>query len=218
MRGTGTHPAPHKKGKSVISITNIPLSAIVTGLNNRTVFSNLDGLAESMRTVGLAQPITVRPVPGEPGKWQLVAGERRTRAAQLLGWEAIPAIVREMGDEEATSVMLAENTHRQDIDPIDEGTGYQQAIAAYGWSVAECARRANVTADRVQRMLALLNLLPDIQKLVRSGDLPRSHADALAALDHNRQIIALRVFQQSERKPTIGEFSQVCADLLAEQN
>jgi ParB family chromosome partitioning protein len=199
------------------STQSVNINDVITGLNNRTVFrdAELAALAASMQEVGQLQPIVVRPI--ENG-YQVCAGERRLRAAKMLGWETIRATVRDLSDEEAAAVVLIENLARVDVDPIDEAQGYQDGITRFGWSIAECARRANVSAERVRKRLVLLDLITDVQKLVRSGDLPKAHAEAMAGLDSNRQMIALRVINNSERLPTFNEFRHVCSDLFAEQN
>jgi len=195
---------------------HLPVAQIVPGANDRTRFDDraLAELAASIAAHGLAQPITVRP---QGDCYELVAGERRFRAACQLGWETIPAIVRELSDEAADAIMLAENLARADLDPLDEAGAYQKRMARHGWSVADVARHANVSTDRVRRRLALLALLPDVQRLVRAGQLPIGHAELLADLDANRQLIALRVFTAG-RSPTLAEFRRICGELAAQQD
>lgn len=196
---------------------HLPLVELVAGENDRTRFDDRDltELAASMAEHGLAQPITVRP--RSSGGYEIVAGERRTRAARQLGWASIPAIVRELSDEAAAGIMLAENILRRDLDPLDEAGAYQKRMQRFGWSAAETARQANVSVDRVRRRLALLSLLPDVQKLVRSGQLPIGHAELLSDLDSNRQLVALRVFTGG-RAPTLAEFRRICGELAAQQS
>src|SRR5579859_5699824 len=107
------------------TIMTVRCDVIRAGNNDRTVFdeTGLKGLASSIKDNGLAQPITVRPLPSEasPFLYEIVAGERRFRAcSQNLGWFEIPCIIKDLSDEEASGVMLAENTSRDDLDPIDE--------------------------------------------------------------------------------------------------
>jgi ParB family chromosome partitioning protein len=200
------------------TVTRIALADVVAGTNDRTVFKadDLADLAASIRERGLAQPITVRPV--GPCRYELVCGERRTRACRLLGWETIPAIVREMDDETAAALMLAENVARADLDPLDEARAYRARIDAYGLTVAELAREAGVSEVRVQFRLKLLTLRDDLQAVVRTGQLTLGYAQIVAdsGLDANRQASAVRQLQANPA-PTPAWFRRVCGALLEEQ-
>lgn len=203
-------------------ITLIDMSTIIpgdngTGRQDRTKFGSLADLAASISEHGLIQPITVRPV-GESDLKQIVAGERRFRACEMLGWSEIPAIVADLTSDEASAVMLAENTGRADLDPIDEGRAYQVRIERLGWTVAECARSAGVSEVRVQFRLKLLKLRTDLQDLVRSGQLALGYAQILADanLDVNRQLLATRALRD-QVSPTPAWFRRICAGLLTEQ-
>jgi ParB/RepB/Spo0J family partition protein len=200
----------------VAEVLDLPLAAIDDGDNDRTVYAAgpLRALADSMAAVGLAQPITVRPRPG--GRFEIVAGHRRRRAAALLGWAAVPAIVRELDDEAAASIMLAENAHRVDLNPVDEARAYEKRMRQFGWSVAETARRAKVSGQRVADRLLLLQLLPEAQRLVADGHLGAGFGVAMAPLDANRQAVALR-WLQAQQSPTLRAFRAACGALLAQQ-
>ena len=200
----------------MLEIVDLPLSLVDDGDNDRTVYAPgpLRELADSMASDGLAQPITVRQLPG--GRYQIVAGHRRRRAAELLGWATIPAIVRQLSDEAAAGIMLAENAHRVDLSPMDEAHAYDRRMRQFGWSVAEVARKAKVSALRVADRLLLLQLIPDAQRLVEGGQLTASFGVAMAPLDSNRQLIALR-WLQAQTSPTLRAFSAACGELLAEQ-
>jgi ParB/RepB/Spo0J family partition protein len=153
------------------------------------------------------------------GAYQIVAGERRFRACQSLGWAEIPAIVRPLSDEQAAAIMLAENTSRADLDPIDEGQAYQARIDAYGWTVADCARQAGVSEVRIQFRLKLLRLTPYLQDLVRRGNLPLGYAQTIAdaGLEPARQQIAVNRLNANPH-PTPGWFRQELARLVTEQD
>lgn len=202
------------------TVTHLPATQIVPGNNDRTVFdpAALQELAASIRQNGLIQPITVRLLDGTE-LYQVVAGERRFRAmTTILAWDTIPAIVADLTDEEAAAVMLSENVSRQDIDAIDEAHAYASRIQAYDWTVAKCADAAGVSEIRVQFRLKLLALRPDIQALVRSGNLQLGYAQILAsaALDTNRQLIALAALRENP-VPTPAWFRRVCSNLLSQQ-
>lgn len=199
------------------TIQPVPTALIDPGQNDRTLFDpvKLRELAESLRLHGLAQPITVRPMP--TGRYQIVAGERRFRASQLLEWETIPAIVRVLSDEEAAAIMLVENTGRSDLSPIEEARAYQARIAQFGWTLQELSETAGVSQDRIKRRLTLLKLVAEAQQLVACGQLLIGHAEALAPLDNNRQRIALRILNERPELSLAG-FRAIVSELLGEQS
>lgn len=208
------------------TIQYIPVSQIAPGKNDRTVFdpAELQELADSIRTHGLAQPITVRPLPpspflGErPGvSFQIVAGERRFRAiSNLLHWETIPAIVRALTDQQASDIMLIENISRKDLDPVDEALAYQQRITENGDTPASLSHRCGVSAERIKKRLKLLAIREDILHLVRKGQFPVGHAEILGKLDRNRQIIAARPLIDGQ-KITFRDFQTLVDKLYTEQ-
>lgn len=189
--------------------------------NDRTVFADegLRELAESMAANGLAQPITVRRVSenGQAGAYQIIAGERRFRAARLLGWETIPAIVQKYDDRQAGAVMLAENTARVDLNPIEEGGAFQRRLDQ-GWTVGEVAKAAGKSAVYVQFRVKLLALRAEVRDLVATGQMPIGYAQILADadLDPNRQTIAVRLLSRNA-SPTPAWFRQECQRLAGEQ-
>jgi len=198
-------------------VTEISCSQIIPGSNDRKHFERaaLEDLAASIQKHGLAQPITVRPL---GAVFQIVAGERRFRAiSQVLQHPTAPCIVREMTDQEAAAIMLAENTGRADLNPIEEGNAYQVRIQQFGWTVDQCAETAGVSPELVKRRLSLLKLVAEAQHLVAFGHLPIGHAESLAPLDANRQRIALRIYQESKSLP-LPQFRHIVSELLAEQS
>jgi len=186
----------------VDQISNISLSQIQRGPNDRTVFDSIDlqELIDSIQTYGLIQPITVRPM-GEG--YEIVAGERRFRAVQILHWDAIPCILKELNDEDASSIMLLENMARTDLNPMDEARAYHSRQDRFGWTVDRIAQVAGVSVRRVRKTLTLLNLADDIQALVASGQLSISYAIPMTELDPNRQHAAIRFLN------TAGQISPV---------
>ena len=121
-----------------------------------------------------------------------------------------------MNDETAAAIMLAENVKRVDLNPMDEARAYRKRMERFGWSLGECAAKANVSEDKVRRRLRLLSLAEDLQGLVASGQLPVGYAEAMADLDVNRQRIAMRYFQET-RRPTLSEFRGLVGELYAAQ-
>lgn len=196
----------------------IRVDRIIPGDNDRTQFDPQDiaALAGSIEQRGLIEPIVLQSVRG--GWYKLIAGERRYRAHLELGWPEIEAIVRDdLDDATVDGMMLDENLHRADLDPLDEAAAYAKRMAKYGWTVKDLAARHRVSETRIRERLALLQLREDIQRLVRSGQMPLKYALAMRGLDNNFQLIALRYFQRTKRHD-VGEFRSLCSDLLQKQN
>ena len=142
--------------------------------------SALEELAHSVRTRGIVQPIVVRPA--GPGSFEIVAGERRWRAAQMAGLDEVPAVVRECSDREAAAVALIENIQREDLNPIEEAEGYRTLADEFGLTHQELADAVGRSRSSVSNALRLLDLNDDVRALVERGDLDMGHARALLAL------------------------------------
>lgn len=142
--------------------------------------AELQELQASLETSGLLQPIAVRPRPD--GRFELIAGERRFRAAGKLGWTTIPAFVREVTDEQLLSLALVENLQREDLNPIEEAEGYRQLIGEFGLAHQQVAQAVGKDRSTVTNALRLLALPEEVQRLVRDGSLTLGHARALLGL------------------------------------
>lgn len=140
----------------------------------------LQELADSIREYGLIQPITVRK--GENGFYQIIAGERRWRAARLAGLREVPVRVLEADDGRAMEIALVENLQREDLNPIEEANGFRTLIEVYGLTQEQAAQRVGKSRPAVANALRLLNLSPEVQKLTEQGLLSAGHARAVAAL------------------------------------
>ncbi len=145
----------------------------------------LEDLANSIGASGLIQPPVVRAVGAH---YELIAGERRLRAIQRLGWERIPVIVREVDDQAALTLALIENLQRDDLSPIDTAMGYQQLIGEFGITQVEVARVVGRNRTTVSNTLRLLKLPAVVQAMVQGGELSEGHARALLALEDDRSI------------------------------
>jgi ParB/RepB/Spo0J family partition protein len=210
------------------TLQTIPVASLTTGTNDRKTFGadELAELAESIKTHGLAQPPTVRPVGDQfeivagglpTQRYEIVAGERRVRAMRdVLGWTEIPAIVREMSDVEASAVMLAENVHRVDLDPMEEARAYSERLALFGGSVADVAALANVPVTRVRERMALLRLIEPVALLVAQKHFPLRFAARMVDLDVNRQGLAFAGWRDHDM--SYDAFSALCGRLQDEQN
>lgn len=149
---------------------------------------SLKELANSIRASGLVQPVLVRPV---NGRYQLVAGERRWRAAQLAGLERIPAVVREASDREALEFALTENLLREDLNPLEVAHACQALLEKYGLRHEEIADRLGLDRSTVTNTLRLLRLPPAIQEMIANGEISSGHARALLGLDSEAAQIKL---------------------------
>ena len=148
--------------------------------------ASLAELAESIRARGVIQPIVVRPV--EEGRYEILAGERRWRAARIAGQERVPALIREVPDEVALGIGLIENIQREDLNPIEEGNGLKRLIEEFRLTHEEVARAVGRSRAAVTNMLRLLELAPAVQDMLQDGTLDMGHARALLSLSRARQV------------------------------
>lgn len=142
----------------------------------------LKELAESIRGSGVVQPVLLRPAPGQEGRYQLVAGERRWRAAKLAELESVPAVVRPLGDRDALEFALTENLLREDLNPLEVAHAYQALQEQFGLSHEEIADRLGLNRSTVTNTLRLLRLPAEVQELLSRGELSFGHAKALLSL------------------------------------
>jgi ParB family chromosome partitioning protein len=149
----------------------------------------LDELARSLKTQGVLQPVIVRPSDG--GTFELIAGERRWRAAQLAGLLKIPAVIREVTDDKLLELALIENLQREELNPIEEATAYQSLINDLGLSQQDVADRVGKQRATVANALRLLNLPVEVQAMVQGGQLTAGHAKSLAGLPDTQAQIEL---------------------------
>jgi len=143
-------------------------------------------LAESIRTQGVIQPILVRVI--EEGRYEIIAGERRWRAARMAGLDTVPALVREVRDDLALAMALIENIQREDLNPIEEAHGIQRLIGEFGMTHEAAAAAVGRSRSGVTNLLRLLALPKQVQDLVLHGKLDMGHARALLALNGAQQI------------------------------
>jgi ParB family chromosome partitioning protein len=136
-------------------------------------------LAESIRTRGVMQPLLVRPAAGDPGRYEIVAGERRWRAAQRAGVHELPVVVHRLSDREALEVALLENVQRQDLSPIEEADGYRRLIDEFGHTQQELASALGKSRSHIANLLRLLALPAPVRSLLDAGTLSAGHARAL---------------------------------------
>ena len=150
-------------------------------------------LAESIKAQGVMQPVLVRPLP-EPGpdgapRFEIIAGERRVRAARLAGLDEVPVLVRDVSDQAAAAMALIENIQREDLNPLEEARGLRRLTEEFGMTHEAVARAVGRSRSATTNLLRLLNLSEPVQQMLLTGDLEMGHARALLALDGARQIL-----------------------------
>ena len=184
------------EGSFVAHYAELPLDAIIPNRKQpRQVFDDeaLAELAYSLQQIGLLQPVVVRPLGA--GRFELVAGERRWRAAQAAGFTLIPAIVRDTADDALLRDALLENLHRAQLNPLEEAAAYDQLLSDFGCTQDELATRIGRSRPQVTNTLRLLRLPPEVARRVAAGVLSAGHARALLALpsDDDREALAKRI-------------------------
>ena len=162
---------------------DVPVASIAAGpMQPRSHFdeASLQSLAESIKTHGIVQPLVVRP---KGSGYELIAGERRWRAAQLAGLERVPVVIRNVPDENLLEIALIENIQREDLNPIEEALAYKRLIESVGLSQDALASRVGRDRTYITNYLRLLRLPDDIQNLVKEGRLSPGHARTLVTLE-----------------------------------
>ena len=149
-------------------------------------------LAESIKVQGIMQPILVRRLTSGSniGKYEIIAGERRFRAARLAGLDSLPVLIRDVPDESAAAMSLIENIQREDLNPLEEAQGLQRLVKEFGLTHELAAQAVGRSRSAASNLLRLLNLADPVQSMLMAGDLDMGHARALLALDRATQITA----------------------------
>jgi ParB family chromosome partitioning protein len=207
--GTSGHPGPNGVGVPGPALepvegahfAELPVRSITANPRQpRTHFDDdaLEELAESIRIVGLLQPVVVRQTPTGTHDYELIMGERRLRAAKQAGLDVIPAIVRDTGDNDLLRDALMENLHRQQLNPLEEAAAYQQLLQDFGATHEQLAGRIGRSRPHITNTLRLLNLPPTVQRRVAAGVLSAGHARALLSLDsiEAQEHLAQRIVQE----------------------
>ena len=145
----------------------------------------LQTLADSISVHGIIQPLTVRELPS--GYYQIIAGERRWRAARLAGLSDVPVVIIEADDKKAMELALIENLQRQDLNPVEEALGYQTLINEYGLTQEEAAQQVGKSRPAVTNALRLLGLCPEVLELLRTGQITAGHARAILTLKSEKK-------------------------------
>jgi ParB family transcriptional regulator, chromosome partitioning protein len=173
-------------------------------------------LAESIKVQGIMQPILVRRLSAGPndGKYEIIAGERRYRAAGLAGLDSVPVLVRDVPDESAAAMSLIENIQRENLNPLEEAQGLQRLVKEFGLTHETAAQAVGRSRSAASNLLRLLNLADPVQTMLMAGDLDMGHARALLALDRATQITAAN--QIAAKKMSVRETESLVKKLSAE--
>nr|WP_315209216.1 ParB/RepB/Spo0J family partition protein [uncultured Albidiferax sp.] len=173
-------------------------------------------LAESIKAQGIMQPILVRQLASgdNAGQYEIIAGERRFRAARIAGLDRVPVLVRDVPDESAAAMALIENIQREDLNPLEEAQGLQRLVKEFGLTHEQAAQAVGRSRSAASNLLRLLNLADPVQTMLMAGDLDMGHARALLALDRATQISAGS--QIAAKKMSVREAESLVKKLSAE--
>ena len=199
----------------------LPLDQLVPGMyqpRTRMDEGALYELAESIKAQGIMQPILVRKLDSgkNAGKYEIIAGERRSRAAKLAGLDEVPVLVRNVPNEAAAAMALIENIQREDLNPLEEAQGLNRLIKEFGLTHELAAQAVGRSRSAASNLLRLLNLADPVQTMLMAGDIDMGHARALLALDRATQITAAN--QISAKKLSVREAESLVKKLSAEFN
>jgi ParB family chromosome partitioning protein len=173
-------------------------------------------LAESIKVQGIMQPILVRQLKEgvNEGKYEIIAGERRFRAAKLAGLDSVPVLVRDVPNESAAAMALIENIQREDLNPLEEAQGLQRLVKEFGLTHEQAAQAVGRSRSAASNLLRLLNLVDPVQTMLMAGDLDMGHARALLSLDRATQITAAN--QIAAKKMSVREAESLVKKLSAD--
>ena len=179
---------------------------------------SLAELAASIKSQGIMQPVLVRPIDALPSgaRYEIIAGERRFRAAQLAGLDEIPVLVREVDDQNAAAMALIENIQREDLNPLEEAQGIARLISEFSFTHEQAAQAVGRSRSAVSNLLRLVNLAQPVQTMLMAGDIDMGHARALLAVDAASQIALAN--QVIAKRLSVRETEKMVARALEEQN
>ena len=178
-------------GMERVVVKQIPLAEIGTNPGQpRKTFSEaeLADLAASIREKGVLQPILLRATPGAATAYEIVAGERRYRAAKMAGLSQIPALVKNLSDENAMEIALIENVQRENLNPVEEGAAYKNLMQECGYSLADVSRLIGKSESYIRNMMRIDTLPASVKEMVADGKLSASHARTIAVAENPEQL------------------------------
>jgi ParB family transcriptional regulator, chromosome partitioning protein len=202
----------YRQGAGYIPITAIRANPQPTRNESRPEL--LQELVDSIKATGVIQPLIVRPVPGFPHQFEVVAGERRFRAAQLAGLNSIPAIIREFNDQEAIAISLIENIQREELSPADEARALKRLIEEFALTHEQVAHAIGRSRATVSNLLRLLDLPAEVTTMMESRTISMGHARALLSVEDDEervrlaQLIATRQWSVRETESQVRKATQ----------
>jgi ParB family chromosome partitioning protein len=217
LLGGDAHDAPATPpgSPSILAVTRIQAGKYQP--RTRMDDGSLSELAASIKSQGIMQPVLVRPVAGAGDVgYEIIAGERRFRAAQLAGLDEIPVLVREVDDQNAAAMALIENIQREDLNPLEEAQGIARLISEFDFTHEQAANAVGRSRSAVSNLLRLVNLAQPVQTMLMAGDIDMGHARALLAVDAASQIALAN--QVIAKRLSVRETEKLVARTLEEQN
>jgi ParB family chromosome partitioning protein len=214
--------APDTPAAPAGSPSTLPVSRIQAGKyqpRTRMDDGSLSELAASIKAQGIMQPVLVRPIGGSDAaapRYEIIAGERRFRAAQLAGLDEIPVLVREVDDQNAAAMALIENIQREDLNPLEEAQGIARLISEFDFTHEQAANAVGRSRSAVSNLLRLVNLAQPVQTMLMAGDIDMGHARALLAVDAASQIALAN--QVIAKRLSVRETEKLVARSLEEQD
>ncbi|WP_075793960.1 ParB/RepB/Spo0J family partition protein [Massilia putida] len=201
--------------------SSLPVAQIQAGKyqpRTRMDDGSLSELAASIKSQGIMQPVLVRPIDtsASGARYEIIAGERRFRAAQLAGLDEIPVLVREVDDQNAAAMALIENIQREDLNPLEEAQGIARLISEFSFTHEQAAQAVGRSRSAVSNLLRLVNLAQPVQTMLMAGDIDMGHARALLAVDAASQIALAN--QVIAKRLSVRETEKMVARTLEEQN
>jgi len=210
---TASEIVPHAGADATPTVLN--LDQMVAGVyqpRKRMDEGALYELAESIKSQGIMQPILVRKIAS--GGYEIIAGERRFRAARLAGLTQVPVLVRDVSDQNAAAMALIENMQREDLNPLEEAIGIQRLIKEFGLTHEQAAQAVGRSRSAASNLLRLLNLAEPVQTMLVAGDIDMGHARALLSLDKAAQITAAN--QINAKKLSVREAENLVKKIAAD--
>ena len=209
----------HAGEPAVVLPSTLMLTDLVAGMyqpRTRMDEGALYELAESIKAQGIMQPILVRQLKDgdNQGKYEIIAGERRFRAARLAGLDSVPVLVRDVPNESAAAMALIENIQREDLNPLEEAQGLQRLVKEFGLTHEQAAQAVGRSRSAASNLLRLLNLTEPVQTMLMAGDIDMGHARALLMLDRGAQVTAAS--QIAAKKMSVREAESLVKKLSAE--
>ncbi|SFB72540.1 ParB/RepB/Spo0J family partition protein [Massilia yuzhufengensis] len=213
LLGGDSEPA-QAKAPSSLAITQIQAGKYQP--RTRMDETSLSELAASIKTQGIMQPVLVRPLAaGSPVPYEIIAGERRFRAAQMAGLDEIPVLVRDVDDQSAAAMALIENIQREDLNPLEEAQGIQRLINDFQFTHEQAAAAVGRSRSAVSNLLRLINLASPVQTMLMAGDIDMGHARALLAVDSAQQITLAN--QVIAKRLSVRETEKLVARAIEDQ-